>query len=131
MNYVLDASALMAYFEEQHRYELVSEALSKASQSDKPVLMTTVNWGEVYYLALRKPNQNAAALVASAVLQLPIQLVAPDIALTQLAGEIKHAHHLAYMDAFAAALAKQNKATLITADHDFRTVQEEINILWL
>jgi predicted nucleic acid-binding protein len=34
-------------------------------------------------------------------------------------------------DAFAAALAKSKKAELVTADHEFKSVEKEIKINWL
>lgn len=34
-------------------------------------------------------------------------------------------------DAFAAALAKQKKAGLVTADHEFKALEKEIKIHWL
>jgi predicted nucleic acid-binding protein len=38
---------------------------------------------------------------------------------------------MSYADCFAAALAKQSKAELVTGDPDFRQVQDEIKIVWL
>jgi predicted nucleic acid-binding protein len=34
-------------------------------------------------------------------------------------------------DAFAAALGKHKKAELVTADHEFKSVEKEIKINWL
>ncbi len=34
-------------------------------------------------------------------------------------------------DPFAAALAKNKKAELVTADHEFKSVEKEIKINWL
>ena len=34
-------------------------------------------------------------------------------------------------DAFAAVLAKQKKAELVTTDHEFKSVEKEIKINWL
>jgi len=53
MNYVLDASALMAFFEDRAGGEKVEELLSKAAEAKRPLLMSLVNWGEVYYAIWR------------------------------------------------------------------------------
>ena len=39
--------------------------------------------------------------------------------------------HLTILLAFAAALAKNKKAELVTADHEFKSVEKEIKINWL
>ena len=50
---VLDASALVAYLWKQAGHEKVQDFLSKAAESEKRLLMATVNLGEVYYLLIR------------------------------------------------------------------------------
>ena len=50
---ILDASALVAYLWKQSGYEKVQDLLTKAADDEKRLLMTTVNFGEVYYLLLR------------------------------------------------------------------------------
>ncbi|MBP9665121.1 MAG: PIN domain-containing protein [Pyrinomonadaceae bacterium] len=38
---------------------------------------------------------------------------------------------ISYADCFAAALAKQTNATLITGDREFKKLESEITIEWL
>jgi predicted nucleic acid-binding protein len=40
-------------------------------------------------------------------------------------------HSLSLADAFAAALAKAQKAELVTGDPEIRAVEKEIKVLWL
>jgi predicted nucleic acid-binding protein len=40
-------------------------------------------------------------------------------------------HSLSLADAFAAALAKEQKAELVTGDPKFRDLEREIKVLWL
>jgi predicted nucleic acid-binding protein len=47
------------------------------------------------------------------------------------AAELKTTYQLYYVDAFAAALTMEAKATLITSDSDFRKLGHSFNVLWL
>ncbi len=50
---ILDASALLAYLEKEPGYEKVKDFFVKAIESDRNLLITTVNWGEVCYILQR------------------------------------------------------------------------------
>ena len=60
--YVLDASALMTFFENRAGAEQVEELLAKAAEAKRPLLMSAVNWGEVYYSVWRARGEPAADL---------------------------------------------------------------------
>jgi predicted nucleic acid-binding protein len=47
------------------------------------------------------------------------------------AADIKSKYELYYVDAFAAALAIEHKATLVTSDSDFRRLGHSFPIVWL
>ncbi len=57
--------------------------------------------------------------------------VVADWSLAQAAATFKSRHKLSYADAFAAALAKQNRAHLVTGDREFRSLGSEVNTVWL
>jgi ribonuclease VapC len=116
---VLDASALMAFFENRAGADQVEDLLAKAADRKKPLLMSVVNWGEVYYSIWRARGERAAHLKLREIAQLPIEVVDADMELTQAAARLKAAHNLPYADCFAAALARSRKANLVTSDKDF------------
>jgi predicted nucleic acid-binding protein len=117
--YVLDASALMTFFEDRAGADQVEELLAKAAESKRPLLMSVVNWGEVYYSVWRARGENAAGAKLREIAQLPIEIVGVDMELGKLAATLKVQHNLPYADCFAAALAQARKATLVTTDKDF------------
>jgi len=131
MNYVLDASGLMAFFEDRVGGEKVEELLSKAAEAKRPLLMSVVNWGEVYYAIWRAHGEKAANAKLQQIAQLPIELVDVDAELARLAASLKAQHLLPYADCFASALAKTRKATLVTSDKDFECVASILKILWI
>ena len=128
--YVLDASALMAFFEREPGADRVEGLLGAAAASHQPLLMSVVNWGEVYYSIWRKYGEDVARRTLAEIAQLPIELVDVDMETTRLAASFKAKHKLPYADAFAAALAQQRKAILITVDKDFLQIEKQVSILW-
>ncbi|MEY4200495.1 MAG: hypothetical protein RLZZ265_2235, partial [Verrucomicrobiota bacterium] len=64
---------------------------------------------------------------------LPIDVVGvgDDLKLARLAAQFKATHKMSLADAFAAALAKEKKAELVTGDPEFKALEKEIKIHWL
>ena len=127
---VLDASALLTLFHNRSGAAKVEELLRLASVGKRELFMSVVNWGEVYYSVWRDQGPGFARQVLQKISQLPIALVPADLDLTRHAAELKALHKLPYADCFAAALAVESKASLITSDHDFSQVEKQIPILW-
>lgn len=131
MTQVLDAHAVITYLEKERGYEKVTNALTRASETNVKLLMTTINWGEVYYTTLREKGTEVADQILQVIDSFPIEVVDVDKALAKQAGLYKAQKKMSYADCFSAALAKLNKAELITGDKEFKAVQDEIKILWL
>ena len=129
--YVLDSSALMTFFEDRSGAEKVEELLAKAAETKRPLLMSVVHWGEVYYSVWRARGEKAAAAKLREIAQLPIQVIDVDMESAKLAASFKGEHNLPYADCFAAAVAQTKKATLVTSDKDFECVSTALKILWV
>jgi predicted nucleic acid-binding protein len=129
--HVLDASALMTFFENRAGAEQVEELLAKAADAKHPLVMSAVNWGEVYYSIWRARGEPAAAAKLQEIAQLPIQVIDVDMELARLAASLKAQHNLPYADCFAAALTLARKATLVTSDKDFQRAKTALKILWV
>lgn len=128
---VLDASALMAFFDGRPGAEMVGELMAKAAESQRFLLMSVVNWGEVYYAVWRDRGEAAANQKLVEIAQLPIEVVDVDMDTTKVAASLKAQHKLPYVDCFAVALSHQRKATLVTSDRDFQSIQKEVNLVWV
>ena len=128
---VLDSYSLLAYIEGEAGAEQMIEIFRVARDSGRSLFFSVVNWGEVYYLTMREAGRERAGEVAHLISTLPIQIVPADLDLTRQAAELKSKHRMSYADCFAAALARQRKAELVTGDRDFRQVEGEVKILWL
>jgi predicted nucleic acid-binding protein len=60
--------------------------------------------------------------------EMPIMIVTVDRARASRAGALKQKHGLAYADAFAAELAIEHGAWLVTADPEFAKVGQALSI---
>ncbi len=130
-NYVLDASALMTFFEDGGGAEKVEELLAKAAETKRPLLMSVVNWGEVFYSVWRARGEKAAREKLKEIAQLPIDILGVDMELAQLAATLKAEHNLPYADCFAVALAQTRKAALVTSDKHFERLGGLVRTTWI
>ena len=130
---VLDSWALIAFFEDESAAEEVEKLLHQAADEKHKLLLSVVNWGEIYYNTMCEVSQEAAEQKAQEIASLPIDIVgvADDLTLIRQAAVFKATHKMAYADCFAAALAKEKKAELVTGDPEFKQVEGEIKIAWL
>jgi predicted nucleic acid-binding protein len=128
---VLDSYSLIAYFEAEAGAKKVAEALKTARDSGVPLLLNVVNWGEVFYITLREAGSDRVNGVVEAMSSLPIEIIVPDLELTEEAARLKARGGIAYADCFAAALAKLRKAELVTGDPEFKRVEDVVKILWI
>jgi predicted nucleic acid-binding protein len=114
--HVLDASALFRYLTNGEGAAIVEDLLLQASVTSTPVLMSSVNWGEVFYTLVKRIGlAKTDNLMAEAIDRLPLSLalVTPEEAVR--AARLKAQYDLPYADAFAAALTG-HQHVLVTAD---------------
>jgi ribonuclease VapC len=120
----------MTFFEDRPGANKVEDLLARAADGKCQLLMSVVNWGEVYYSVWRAKGPGVAHKVLAEIAQLPIDLVDAGYDLTKRAAEMHADHKLPYADCFAAALAADRKASLATSDKDFASIERQIPILW-
>jgi len=128
---VVDSHALLAFLRGEAGDAKVAALLEKAGERDTPLHMTEVNYAEVKYMVIRKDGAERWAEIASELPTLPIEFHPATRSLADLAADFKARHKLSLADAFAAALAKEKKAELVTGDPEFKAVEKEIKIQWL
>jgi predicted nucleic acid-binding protein len=128
---VLDSFALIAYFRDEPGAEMMETLLVSASRKDHPVLMTDVNYAEVKYSISKKDGAAAWAEAAKVLPGLPIEFHSTTCALADTAADFKARFKMSSADAFAAALAKEKNAELVTGDAEFKPLEGELKIHWL
>lgn len=116
--HVLDASALFRYLTNGDGAQVVEELLLQSSATGTSMLMSAVNWGEVYYSLVKRIGLvKTDAMMAEMLARVPISLVivTPEDAIR--AARLKAQYNLPHADAFAAALTDSQRV-LVTADVD-------------
>ena len=131
---VLDAHALMVLFNDEPGADEVERILLKAESGSPKLLMSVVNWGEIYYSILRGASQEIADSKSHEIAGMQIELVpvdADDLELVRQAAAFKATRKMSYADCFAAALAKIKNAELVTGDREFKQLARDVKIHWL
>lgn len=130
---VLDSWALMALFNDEPAADEVEALLEKAAAGKLQLVMSVVNWGEIYYSVARGASLALAERKAGEIAAMPVEIIGVDndLVLVRQAAIFKATHKMSYADCFAAALAKAKKAELVTGDPEFRALEKQIKINWL
>ena len=132
---VLDAHALMVLFNDEPGADEVEKLLLKAESGSLKLLMSVVNWGEIYYSILRGASPEMAESKSHEIAGMRIEIVpvdARDLDLVRQAAVFKATRKMSYADCFAAALAKIKNAELVTGDREFKVIEDELRkIRWL
>ena len=127
--YVLDANALVGLFEDREGVAArVERLLQEAVRQDSPLLMSAVNWGEVYYIVWKRHGEARAKEAEMNLQQMPIAILEADQFRATAAAAIKQRHDLSYADAFAAELAMERAAWLVTADPEFAKLGKMLSV---
>ena len=131
MKRILDAHGLLVFLEKEAGFEKVQDFFVSAVENENYLLMTSVIFGEVYYIVLRECGQDKAHEIEKIIRTLPIQIVDVDIQLAREAARFKATKKISYADCFSAALTKLYKGELITGDTEFKSVEGDIKIAWI
>jgi len=111
MTTVLDSWAVLRYLENaEPAATLVADLLD-----DERPLMSWINLGEVHYILRRSHGEDDASETVRDLRDV-IEVRLPDERLVLDAARVKADHPMAYADAFGAALAMLEEATLWTGD---------------
>lgn len=128
---VLDSWAVLAYFEGEPAGNEVSNLIATARDSDIPLLISAVNTGEVWYIIAREISESDADAAIESLSKMGIEFVEAAWPFVRIAGTFKAKYRMSYADCFAAALAKTQKAELVTGDREFKQVESDVRIRWL
>lgn len=129
--YVLDANAVLDLIEAGPGFGKVEQLLQSALQNQVSILISVLNWGEVFYLLWQRRGEEKARQTIAKLLRLPLQIVAVDFLQAMQAGELKAVHKIPYVDCVTAALAVLNQAVLVTSDRDFEKLGRHFPVLWI
>jgi uncharacterized protein len=120
--YVLDANALYRFLTGGPGADTVNRLFKEARDAEQPLLMSVINWGEVYYTIARVEGFVETAHIMDRVRLLPLAILEAGETVTAQAAQLKAGHGLPYADCFAAATAARD-GVLVTSDaKDFKKI---------
>lgn len=127
--YVLDANALLGFLEDRAGIAAkVEHLLEQGQRRDSPLFMSAINWGEVFYISWRRHGETKARQAESHLQELPVLLIPADMQRATRAAALKQRHNIGYADAFAAEIAMERGAWLVTADPEFSKLGKALSV---
>lgn len=129
--YVFDSWALLAIFQHENEGERVFEIIKNAWDSNDEMAISAINVGEIWYSVGRNESDNKADEICRNIDLMRIEIVDASRASVFDAARIKKLGGLSHADSFAAALAFQRNATLVTGDFEFKKLEPNLHIRWL
>jgi len=127
---VFDSWAILAYANNEPAADDVENLLVESTRLKK-AWISSINLGEVWYSLARRKSRDIADQQLAILAQIGLERVDVDWPMVLQAADYKSRHRISYADAFAAALAKQRNAELVTGDREFRALDSEIKIHWV
>lgn len=124
--YVLDSFALPAYFQGESAALKVKEILEQARDEEAVVFLSLINLGEILYTVERRLGRDVSREILQDILALPVRLAEVTLERVLSAAGIKASFPLSYADAFAAALAQEMAAPVVTGDPEYKRVESMI-----
>ena len=126
-HYVLDANAALRYLmgAENDGSERVRSLVRDGERGATRLSMSVINLGEVLYILMKSVDE-ARALQAIRELRQVISIADADMERTTQAAILKYRFKLGYADSFAAALAMEHDATVVSADPSFEKLGKKL-----
>lgn len=130
--YVFDTYAVLGYFLDEPCADTIAEILELARRDEVRLYMSWINAGEVYYMIQRRYGRQDAIELIGNIQAWPIELVEASYDQVIVAGDLKAKFPISLGDSYAAALTIQVQGILLTADTEFKPLEEHyIKINWL
>jgi predicted nucleic acid-binding protein len=122
--FVLDTSALMTFIEQEDGAERVRDVLLHQA-----IIIPWLSLLETVYISQRELGEEEALTRYALLKQLNAKIIwEADEALLLNAARIKSTHRLSLADAVIAAIAFQNKATLLHKDPEYEPLQDIVEM---
>ncbi len=130
--YVLDASALLRYFDDEAGTERIIEIIRACAVGRARVCISAIQWGEIAGRLRKKVGAVQQANILNDLLPSEAEIIPVTGERALRAAEIRLDCGISYADAFAVELAlESNDHVLVTADYGFKSVTDLIQLEFL
>lgn len=121
--YLLDTSALLALWDEEEGADTVSDILQQCENGQAKCFACFMSQMEILYRVWKDENEQAGRLAYEQCKSLPIEWIHESTELLEKAAQLKATCRVSLADAWIAASALLQGATLVHKDPEFETVQ--------
>jgi predicted nucleic acid-binding protein len=127
--FALDSWALLAYLQgEEPAASRVREVIEGAQAGTARLFLSIINLGEVYYRVGKTKNAKEAESTLVDLRLLPMEILSATDDIVLAAARLKMAHAISYADAFAAVIAIQKDAILLTGDPELLNLKKILRV---
>jgi len=135
-NYILDACALLALFDDEPGADIVEELIDRAKNNEITLTMNAANLIEVYYDRIRVAGtEQADAVIQDIYDTFPIPIIETlNPTIVREAARLKATGKMSFADTILVATARYSGATIVTCDHvELKPVEQQghIPFLWI
>jgi len=124
--FVLDACAILRLVQDEPGADKVAEILGRAARGECRVMMHQINFGEAVYRIGKRFGWAIAERKRHEMTLLSIEIIPFTDELFWDAVKLKAQYPMSYADCFAAALAMQENAILLTSDPEFEVLGDSL-----
>lgn len=121
--YVFDTSAILTLRDDEPGAEHVSDLLYRAERGKVKVLISFISLMEVLYRVWKDEGKQEGRLAYEQVQSLPLTIMHENPSLLEKAAAVKATERLSLADAWIAATAIMEEATLVHKDPEFESLQ--------
>ena len=132
MTYVLDASAVLRYLDDEAGAQRISEIIKSHLAGRCEVLISALHWGEIAGIVHKVHGRDAMNLALSRLNAFGFQIIPVSGERAVRASLIKLKKSIPYVDSFGVELAADLlDSVLVTADFDLKPAHREVKIEFL
>jgi predicted nucleic acid-binding protein len=134
--YILDACALLALFDDEPGADIVEELIDRAKNNEITLTMNAANLIEVYYDRIRVVGTEQADTVIQNIYDtFPISIIETlNPTIVRETAHLKALGKMSFADTILVATARYNGATIVTCDHvELEPVEKQgiVPFLWI
>lgn len=132
ITYVLDASALIRFVDDEAGADRIEAILSACAASQAAICISAVQWGEVAANYRKRFGRAKESYIMSTILPSEAAIVPTTADRAVRAAGFRVDRKISYADGFALDLAMDSSEhILVTADYDFKAVEDFARIEFL
>jgi predicted nucleic acid-binding protein len=120
--HVLDANALYRFLTGGPGADIVNRLFREAREAERPLRVSVINWGEVYYTIAKVEGYAGTARIMNRVKLLPLAVLDAGEEVTAKAAQLQADHGLPYADCFAAATTSKDEVLVTSDAKDFKKI---------